>query len=168
VTASPSTSTINSTPTFPGGNLRRRLRLRFGLGKKQSSSLSSAAASSSTTTNGEDDNNKNSKRQRRGGGSIGGAIAGLPEVPPHLRSWMISSIQVLMHLRGGISNNSSSSSVVVLETAEDVRSYLDEECDGLLKKLTEEWWGTREDEEEHDIVDDGFIGVKLRSQYVKR
>jgi len=160
-----STSTINSKSTFPGSNLR--LRLRFGFGRRKSSTSSSSTWSSFTTPNDGDDNSNNTKVQRRGGGSIGGAIAGLPEVPPHLRSWMISAVQVLMYLRGGSSNNPSSSSVMVLETHEDVRSYLDEECDGLLKKLTNEWWVMRKDEDEDDGVDGSFEGVELHPPYVK-
>ena len=52
----------------------------------------------------------------------GRALAGLPEVPPHLRSHVIASVHALCRLRG---------EAPALETPEALRSYLEDECGGL-------------------------------------
>jgi len=164
---SPSTvpaPTIISNSTFPGGRLLRLLP--FGFGQPQQPSASSSASSFTTTNSGDTNNTTKPLPGRNDGGSIGGAIAGLPEVPPHLRSWMISAVQVLLHLRSSRPGNLPSPSLVALETPEDVRSFFNDECDDLLTKLTNEWW-VRDDDDDGNL-NGSFVGVELRSPYVKR
>jgi len=169
---SPSVPTVTvptsiSNSTFPGGSLLRLLPFGFGQPQQQSSVTTSSSASSFTTTNSGDTNNTTKPLPgRNDGGSIGGAIAGLPEVPPHLRSWMISAVQVLLHLRSSRPGNLPSPSLVALETPEDVRSFFNDECDDLLTKLTNEWW-VRDDDDDGNL-NGSFVGVELRSPYVKR
>ena len=76
----------------------------------------------------------------------GRALAGLPEVPPHLRSHVIASVHALCRLRG---------EAPALETPEALRSYLEDECGGLLSKLASEWW------------EGGQPGGRLRPAYSK-
>ena len=60
----------------------------------------------------------------------GKAIAQLEGVPPHLRGSLMSQLHVLCRLRGDCPT---------LETAEQVREYLDGQCGGLLAQLEQEW-----------------------------
>jgi hypothetical protein len=61
---------------------------------------------------------------------LGSSVAGLPEVPPRLRAQMMAAIHVLTRLRGD---------APTIETSDDLRAYLQSDCDGLLTKLTKEW-----------------------------
>ena len=76
----------------------------------------------------------------------------MPEVPPHLRAQLMVQIQLLCRLRN---------EAPTLETAADVRAYL-QSCDGLLSKLTGEWWAYEALEGER------WVGRELRPEYVKR
>ena len=71
--------------------------------------------------------------QRPGPRVSGHAIAGVAEVPPHLRGPMLAHIQVLCRLRG---------ETPALETPSQLADYLQSRCNGLLTKLREEWWET--------------------------
>lgn len=82
----------------------------------------------------------------RGGAFLGRSVANLPEVPPHLRGQIIAAVHVLSRLRGD---------APIIETPDDLRTYLESNCDGLLTKLSDEWW------------DKGIEG-KIRSPYIKK
>lgn len=69
--------------------------------------------------------------QPQGGALLGSSVAGLPEVPSHLRGQMMSAVHVLSRLRGD---------AMIIETPEDLREYLEERCNGLLTNLANEWW----------------------------
>ena len=87
---------------------------------------------------------------------LGSAVAALPEVPPHLRAQLMVQIQLLCRLRN---------EAPTLETAADVRAYL-QSCDGLLSKLTGEWWAV----EDLVYAGDGaprWEGRELRPEYEK-
>ena len=80
---------------------------------------------------------------------LGSAVAGLPEVPPHLRSQLRTQIQLLCRLRGEAPS---------LQTSSEVRAYL-QSCDGLLSKLTSEWWAFEA------LEGDRWVGRELRPPY---
>ena len=89
----------------------------------------------------------------------GAAVAGLPEVPAHLRARLRARVQVLCRLRG---------ETPTLDSAEALRRYLDEECDGLLTRLASEWWAVE------DLAMGGadgaprWVGRELRPEYAAK
>ena len=89
----------------------------------------------------------------------GAAVAGLPEVPPHMRGTLIGMVHVLCRIR----NESPE-----LETPAQLRSYLQGECDGLLAKLAGEFWAVEHFERGED-GEPRWVGKELRESYrVKR
>lgn len=95
----------------------------------------------------------------RGGGPrgmLGRAVAGLSEVPPHLRSQLISQVHVLCRLR---------SETPELSTPDQLRAYL-QSCDGLLSRLAAEWW-LIESLEVGDNDQVRWVGTELRSDYAR-
>ena len=89
----------------------------------------------------------------------GAAVAGLPEVPPHMRGTLIGMVHVLCRIR----NESPE-----LETPAQLRSYLQGECDGLLAKLAGEFWAVEHFERGED-GEPRWVGKELREAYrVKR
>ena len=50
-----------------------------------------------------------------------------------------------------------------LETAEELRAYLQERCGGLLTRLAREWWADGGPDERGT-----WVGRELRSQYSKK
>ena len=97
--------------------------------------------------------------QAEGPTLLGSAVAGLDEVPPHLRGQLISQIHVLCRLRGETPS---------LETPAAVRAYL-QSCDGLLTKLTGEWWAVEGLEPAPAAGGEPrWVGRELRPAYVKK
>jgi len=82
----------------------------------------------------------------QGGSLLGRSVANIPEIPPHLRGQMIATVHVLSRLRGD---------APIIETSDDLRTYLEINCDGLLAKLSDEWW-------------DGGIKGTIRPPYAKK
>ena len=82
----------------------------------------------------------------------GAAVAGLPEVPPHMRGTLIGMVHVLCRIR----NESPE-----LETPAQLRSYLQGECDGLLAKLAGEFWAVEHFERGED-GEPRWVGKELR------
>jgi len=72
------------------------------------------------------------------GALLGGSVAGLPEVPPHLRGQMMAAVHVLTRLRGD---------TPTIETSDQLRTYLQTDCNGLLTELTKAW----QDDDERNI-----------------
>ena len=90
---------------------------------------------------------------RKPGPTINGrAVAELTQVPPHLRSHVISRLHVLTRLRGEEPE---------LDSAKAIEAYLETACGGLLTRLCAEWW---EDED----AGEGWEGQRLRAGYSKR
>jgi len=61
----------------------------------------------------------------------GKALVGIPQLPNHLRGVLISHLHVLGRVRG---------QRLELHEPEQLRAYLEHECDGLLPKLQAEWY----------------------------
>ena len=88
---------------------------------------------------------------------LGAAVAGLPEVPTHLRGTFLSMVHVLCRLRG---------ESPVLETPGQLRSYLQGSCGGLLTKLAAEFWAVERFERTAD-GEPRWVGKTLREPYVR-
>jgi hypothetical protein len=98
--------------------------------------------------------------QPQEGALLGSSIAGLPEVPPHLRGQMMAAIHVLTRLRGD---------APTIQTPDQLRSYLETDCQGLLTKLALEWWDCEAGREnDGDGKESGsWVGRELRAPYIK-
>lgn len=79
----------------------------------------------------------------------GRALVGVPRLPTHLRGVVISHLHVLARLRGD---------QFELNTPDELMSYMDERCKGLLSRLHEEWY-------EEDEGEAGRPGP-LRAEYL--
>lgn len=88
----------------------------------------------------------------------GSAVAGLPEVPSHLRGQLMAQLQVLCKLRGEAPE---------LGSAAAVRAYL-QSCGGLLDKLQVEWWAVEALERGPGDEKPKWVGKELRPPYIKR
>ena len=87
---------------------------------------------------------------------LGSAVAGLPEVPPHLRGLFIAQLQLLCILRGDAPS---------LTTVAEVRSYLG----GLMGELANEWWAEKDGwRVEEEGSERRRAGSALNAQYETR
>jgi hypothetical protein len=92
-----------------------------------------------------------SSSSNEGSSQLGSSVAGLPEVPPRLRAQVMAAVHVLTRMRGD---------APTIHTSDELRTYLQSDCDGLLTKLTKELC---EDERGRNSKKNPLMDTKLRS-----